>query len=152
MLNEDKTINVYGRIKRIIDKDFINGQLWQTRFAMETPDLPLGQKEGDKTVYRESRRWHDCAKYFDFYGDIPEEFVGQEARYVFQQEECVDYSRDLADIILGQINVDPKDGHFWIENLENPNIRIPTTIRSQLLRTVKGQVIFPYEHLKKAQF
>lgn len=128
----------FGRIERIVDREYINGQLWKTRFEMRLFSV-------------ERARWYEVSRYFDFYGDIPREFIGQEAKYFRAKTETDHLKREIADIEIGKITPrrDGTDGIYDIVVCSETDPRIPTKIMSQFLRSVKGNVVFPYEYLNQ---
>ncbi|MBW2968347.1 hypothetical protein KY362_07745 [Candidatus Woesearchaeota archaeon] len=127
--------DAYGRIERILNMDYLNGQIVQTRFEMKIFDTRLG-------------RWSDRTEYCDFYGPIPPEYVGMEARYLTHHTAIDDVVRETADVTVGKItNRNSGPARIYEITKVQPNPAVPATITSQLLKRIKGEIVFPYEHL-----
>lgn len=107
-------VREFGKIERIIDTFFFNGQLQSTRFKM-------------RRYSTENSQWTDEHKYLDFYGEIPKEFVGQEVMY-FQGKETEGKVGDLiTHLKIGKIT--PRgNGAYDVLESEHPDLTVPTMI------------------------
>jgi hypothetical protein len=132
---KEDSIKAFGKIERIIDKEFINGQLSYTRFEM-------------KIFSERLEKFIDSSKYFYFYGEIPLGFIGQEARYFRAIDENKDLSQIRADIEIGKITR-ASVGKYYIQQNNDLNSSVPWTIKSQLIKSIRGHVIFPYAYLDR---
>lgn len=88
--DEEGYIREIGRIIRIVDADYVNGALFKCRFEMNVFDI-------------RDARWSKGHKWFDFYGTIPREYIGQEAKYFASKRETERISSINADLRVGKI-------------------------------------------------
>ncbi len=86
----DEYVREFGNIERIVEKYFMNGQILSTRFVMRVFDTGYHQ-------------WTDEHKIFDFYGDMPPQFVGQNAMYFSSTSKSGYLQLKTANIKVGEI-------------------------------------------------
>tara|TARA_Y100000310_G_scaffold317846_1_gene371181 strand:- start:6401 stop:6811 length:411 start_codon:yes stop_codon:yes gene_type:complete len=130
---DDDYTREFGRIERIVDADYVNGQLFSTRFEM-------------RIFSTNEHQYINKREYFEFYGPIPEEYIGLEAMFFKGTTEIKQVSRESCSIRVGKIKSrrTPPDGTYDIVPDDELDPNLPSEIRSQFLKRVNDFIVWPY--------